>query len=324
MSRDMIILTGGAGFIGSCFLWKLNKEGRDDIIVVDHLDKSGKKRNLDGKRYKDYIDKDDFIKLVEKNKAPIAKHVIHMGACSSTVLDDESYFIKNNYEYSKKLAKWSLDNSASFLYASSAATYGDGSDGYDDRDEVTRKLKPLNLYGKYKQLFDLWILDSGLKNKVTGLKFFNVFGPNEYHKGEMMSVICKKFRDVKDKGHITLFKSYRKGYKDGEQKRDFIYVKDATEVMYYLFQNPQKTGILNLGTGLARSWNDIAYAMFSALGKKPKIEYIEMPEYLKEKYQYFTQAKMDKLKKAGYDCQFSSLEDSIKDYITYLEKNTYL
>jgi len=320
----MIILTGGAGFIGSCFLWKLNKENIDDITIVDDFANTAKKGNLSNKRFKDYIQKDDFLKLVEKDKISNPKYVIHMGACSSTTLTDEEYFKKNNFEYSKTLAQWAFRHKVPFLYASSAATYGDGRFGYDDANEKTSKLQPLNLYGRYKQLFDLWILKNGFENKATGIKFFNVFGPNEYHKGEMMSVICKKFRTVRDEGRIALFKSCRDDYKDGEQKRDFVYIKDTVEVMYYLFTNPGKTGILNLGTGAARSWNDIAYAMFSALGKEPKIEYIEMPESLKPKYQYFTQAKMDKLRKAGCDFQFQPLEDSIKDYVKYLKNGEYL
>ncbi|NQT33051.1 MAG: ADP-glyceromanno-heptose 6-epimerase [Candidatus Omnitrophica bacterium] len=320
----MIILTGGAGFIGSCFLRKLNDEGIDDIVVVDDLDDSGKRRNLDNKSFRDYIQKDDFLDMVTHHKFPTPEYIIHMGACSSTTLTDADHYRKNNYEYSKTLAEWALYNKVSFQYASSAATYGDGSSGYSDDDDNTRRLEPLNLYGRSKQLFDLWVLDNDLANEVTGLKFFNVFGPNEYHKEDMMSVICKKFPQVKNEGRITLFKSYRNDYADGEQKRDFIYVKDAVEVMYYLFLEPEKTGIFNLGTGKARSWNDIANAMFAAAGKKPVIEYIEMPETLRDRYQYFTQADMTKLRKTGYVDEFTSLEDAVKDYIGYLEKGEYI
>ena len=314
----MIILTGGAGFIGSCFLWKLNREGIEDVIVVDHLDDSEKWRNLLGKKFKDYIQKDDFIRIVEENKLPKPDHIVHMGACSSTTLTDADYYIKNNYEYSKTLAEWAFSDNTPFLYASSAATYGDGQSGYSDSKEATYGLRPLNMYGYSKQLFDLWVLNNGYESKVIGLKFFNVFGPNEYHKGEMMSVICKNFREVQDKGRIRLFKSYKEEYADGEQKRDFVYVKDAVDVMYYLFRNPDKTGIFNLGTGCARSWNDVAASMFSSLGKKPKIEYIEMPEYLRPKYQYFTQAEMTKLRDAGYSQEFQPLEEAVRDYAGYL------
>jgi len=316
----MIILTGGAGFIGSCFLWKLNEKGINDIIIVDDLDKPGKCQNLEGKSYSDYIQKDDFLAMVKEDKAPVPEFVVHMGACSSTILTDTEYYIKNNYEYSKILAKWALSKKANFMYASSAATYGDGSEGYSDDTESAYNLKPLNMYGFSKHLFDLWVIKNDLIDKVTGIKFFNVFGPNEYHKEEMRSVVCKAFKQVRDEGKMCLFRSYSKDYDDGEQKRDFIYIKDAVEIMYYLFKNPQITGIYNLGTGKARSWNDLAKAMFKALKKKPVIEYIDMPENLREKYQYFTQADMSKLQskiKGGYE--FQELEKSVADYMKYLD-----
>ncbi|MDD5131979.1 MAG: ADP-glyceromanno-heptose 6-epimerase [bacterium] len=319
----MIVLTGGAGFIGSGFLWKLNQAGIKDILVVDNLAATEKWRNLAGKSFIDYIHKDKFLSLIESNKAPKPKKVIHLGACSSTTLQDADYFISNNYEYSKKIALWALRHKASFLYASSAATYGAGEYGYQDDQATTFKLRPLNMYGYSKQLFDLWVYHHKLEKKVTGIKFFNVFGPNEYHKGEMMSLVCKRFREVKATGTMKLFKSYRNDVPAGEQKRDFIYIKDAVEMMYFLFANPAKTGIFNMGTGEARSWNDVARSLFKALGIQGKIEYIDMPEILQEKYQYFTQANMDKLlKQKKYRCR--ALEDSVKDYAQYLEKNLYL
>ncbi|MDD5116801.1 MAG: ADP-glyceromanno-heptose 6-epimerase [Candidatus Omnitrophica bacterium] len=321
----MTILTGGAGFIGSCFLTKLNSRGIDNIIVVDsHLDKNRKWHNLLGKCFNDYIPKERFLKLLENNRIPAAKHVVHMGACSSTLVSDRDYLMGNNYEYSKKICSWALKHNASFIYASSAATYGDGSLGYDDSDVNTMRLKPLNLYGLSKQLFDLWLLENNKHGKVTGLKFFNVFGPNEYHKAEMMSVICRCFNDIKNGLPMRLFKSYLKEYADGEQKRDFIYVKDAVEVMYYFYKNPKSRGIYNLGTGVARSWNDLARAIFSALNMQPKIEYIEMPPEIREKYQYFTQAKMDKLRSCGCRYKFTSLEEAVKDYVSYLMAKTYI
>ena len=320
----MIILTGGAGFIGSCFLRKLNEEGVEDVIVVDHLDPSCKWKNLLGKKFLDYVQKDDFIRLVAERKIPRPTHVVHMGACSSTTLTDADYYIRNNYEYSKVLAEWALSQKAHFLYASSAATYGDGKRGYSDSDENAANLEPLNMYGYSKHLFDTWVLNNGLAGKVTGIKFFNVFGPNEYHKEDMRSVVCKAFPEIRDEGKIRLFKSYRSDYAHGEQKRDFIYIKDAIEVMFYLFLNPKTTGIFNLGTGEARSWNDLAKAMFAAMGKKDSIEYIEMPETLREKYQYFTQADMKKLVSAGCDHKFMSLEDSVKDYAEYLTEGLRL
>ena len=203
----MIILTGGAGFIGSCFLWKLNQEGINDILIVDEKGDAEKERNLEGKKFTEYVDKDEFLSAVKERKLSKPEHIVHMGACSSTTLTDEDYYMRNNYEYSKELAKWAFEVETPFLYASSAATYGDGSSGYSDSDENTRKLHPLNFYGNSKQLFDMWILDSGYIDKVTGIKFFNVFGPNEYHKGDMRSVICKAFPQVCDEGKIRLFKA---------------------------------------------------------------------------------------------------------------------
>ncbi|MFH1791551.1 MAG: NAD-dependent epimerase/dehydratase family protein [Candidatus Omnitrophota bacterium] len=222
------------------------------------------------------------------------------------------------------MAKWAFRQRVPFIYASSAATYGDGASGYSDANEAAYRLRPLNMYGYSKHLFDMWLINNGLDKRATGIKFFNVFGPNEYHKGEMMSVICKRFQSVRDEGVMRLFKSYRDDYRDGEQKRDFIYVKDAVEVMCYFLRNPGTTGIFNLGTGQARSWNDIARAMFAALGKKADIRYIDMPEYLRPKYQYFTEADMSKVRAAGCDYMFRTLEESIEDYTSYLSESAYL
>ncbi|MDD5427671.1 MAG: ADP-glyceromanno-heptose 6-epimerase [Candidatus Omnitrophica bacterium] len=324
MGKKKIILTGGAGFIGSCFLWKLNREGIDNVIVVDNLGTSEKWRNLTGKRFLEYIQKDDFLELLEGSVNINVSTIVHLGACSSTVLTDAAYYIKNNYEYSKTLARWAEANKVKFIYASSAATYGDGELGYDDSDRSTRMLRPLNMYGYSKQLFDLWVLNNKLDKVATGIKFFNVFGPNEYHKGEMMSVICKKFTQASRDGRIELFKSYRYDYKDGGQKRDFIYVKDVIDVLFYFLEHPERSGIFNLGSGAARSWNDLAGAMFSALGKPPDIKYIDMPEPIRPNYQYFTQAKMDKLRKTGYRKKFTAFEEAVKDYTGYLKNNRYL
>jgi ADP-L-glycero-D-manno-heptose 6-epimerase len=320
----MILLTGGAGFIGSCFLAKLNSQGVEDVIVVDNLDDSRKWRNLLGKHFYDYIPKDKFLKLLENNRLTVPEHIIHLGACSSTLVEDYDYLMSNNYEYSRKLGVWAFEHRVPFIYASSAATYGDGSFGYDDSDENTLRLKPLNVYGQSKHLFDLWLLENGYGSRATGLKFFNVFGPNEYHKAEMASVIYRRFDGLKSGLPIQLFKSYLAQYKDGEQKRDFIYVKDAVEVIYYFYKNPQIFGIYNLGTGVARSWNDLAKAMFSALKIQPKIKYIEMPLGIRDKYQYFTQANMFKLRSCGCQYKFSTLEEAIKDYSSYLDSKTYI
>jgi len=247
-----------------------------------------------------------------------------MGACSSTLNIDREYLMSNNYEYSRRVCSWALEHNTAFIYASSAATYGDGSLGYDDSDESTLRLKPLNLYGLSKQLFDLWLLKNSYQTKVTGLKFFNVFGPNEYHKREMMSVICRRFNEIKGGSPVRLFKSCLKKYGDGEQKRDFIYVKDAVEVIYYFYDNLGVHGIYNLGTGVARSWNDLAKAIFSALKMQPKIEYIEMPPEIKGNYQYFTQADITRLRACGCKHEFRTLEESVGDYITYLDSKTYI
>lgn len=322
--KDRIILTGGAGFIGSCFLWKLNQEGIDNVIVVDNFTDGCKWQNLVGKEFIDYVQKDDFLDILESGRLPRVKTIIHLGACTSTVLNDAAYFLKNNYEYSKRLALWANAHAARFIYASSAATYGDGSNGYDDAESKLDNLKPLNIYGYSKHLFDLWMLKNGLLKKAVGFKFFNVFGPNEYHKGEMMSVICKRFDDIKSGKPMRLFKSYHPDYKDGEQKRDFIYVKDAVEAMYYFFTKPGKTGVFNLGTGKSQTWNEVAQAMFSALGEEPKIEYIEMPQEIRSKYQYFTQANVDKIRLAGYKHKFTALRDAIKDYSSYLKDKAHL
>ncbi len=320
-----ILLTGGAGFIGSCLLWKLNSEGIKDVIVVDSLGTSDKWQNLVGKEFEDYLEKEDFLDYLESDKLKGALDlIVHFGACTSTTEEDASYLIENNYLYSKRLAKWALAHKVPFIYASSAATYGDGKLGYSDEDEFSLKLRPLNMYGYSKQLFDLWLIRNKLSNKVTGFKFFNVFGPNEYHKADMKSVIAKNFDKVASGEKMRLFKSYKKDYADGGQKRDFVYIKDAVEVVYYFIKNLNKKGIFNLGTGVARTWNDLASALFSAVNRKPEIEYIEMPETIREKYQYYTQADLTKLREAGCAHKFLSLEEAIKDYAAYLKNHAYL
>ncbi|MFA5060568.1 MAG: ADP-glyceromanno-heptose 6-epimerase [Candidatus Omnitrophota bacterium] len=323
----MIVLTGAAGFIGSCILSVLNASGKKDIVIVDELagDADPKKKNLAGKEFTDFFDKKDFIKLIRDDKVKgNIDCVIHMGACSSTTLQDAQYFEENNFLYSRDLAKWCLKRKVRLIYASSAATYGDGSGGYNDADESTRRCRPLNLYGESKQKFDLWVLDNGVIDKVVGLKFFNVFGPNEYHKGDMQSVVAKAYTRVASEGTMSLFKSYKKEYAHGEQKRDFIYIKDAVDIVMYFLNNSTLHGIYNVGTGKARTWNDLAGALFSSVGKKPNIEYVDMPPGLEQRYQYFTQADMEKLRKTGYKKAMMTLEDSIKDYGKYLSQHAYL
>jgi ADP-L-glycero-D-manno-heptose 6-epimerase len=312
----MIIVTGGAGFIGSAFVFKLNQEGIDNIVIVDSLGTDDKWKNLVNRRFVDYIHKDEFLQMICADQVPFeTSAIVHMGACSSTTERDADYLWENNYLYSRKLAEWALRHNVRFIYASSAATYGDGTLGFSDDHSKISKLKPINMYGYSKQLFDLWILKNKLENKIAGIKFFNVFGPNEYHKEEMTSVIFKAFHQIKETGKVRLFKSYKKEYPDGGQMRDFVYAKDCLDVMWWLFKNPAANGIFNMGTGKARTWNDLIKAVFAAMGRKTNIQYIEMPESLRNQYQYFTQAQMDKLKAAGCPVVFLSLEDSVRDYV---------
>lgn len=314
----MIIVTGGAGFIGSAMVWKLNREGREDIVIVDDLGTSDKWKNLVNLTYDDYIHKNAFLQMIGDNRVPFpVEAVIHMGACSSTTERDADYLMENNYRYSRLLAQWAVGQDIRFIYASSAATYGDGSEGFSDSDENSTTLKPINMYGYSKQLFDLWVLRNEMEHRVTGLKFFNVFGPNEYHKGDMRSVVHKSFGQVQSEGKMRLFKSYRKEYGDGEQKRDFIYVKDCIEVLWWLLNHDDVTGIFNLGTGMARTWNDLVLAVFAAMDLAPDIEYIDMPEAIRNQYQYFTEARMEKLRSRGCDIVFHSLEEAIGDYVMH-------
>jgi len=322
----MIIVTGGAGFIGSALVAALNSRGITDILVVDQLACDEKWKNLRNLSFADYVEKDDFLEMVAEGRiAPPIKAVFHLGACSSTTETNASYLYKNNYEYTKLLAQWATAANIRFIYASSAATYGDGSAGFSDREGQIEKLIPLNMYGYSKQLFDLWARRPGLLKKIVGLKYFNVFGPNEYHKGDMRSFCLRAFEQINATGKVRLFKSYKPEYKDGEQRRDFIYVKDAVDMTLFFLDNPQVGGLFNIGTGKARTWNDLAGAVFAAMGKKLNIEYIEMPESIRNQYQYFTQADITKLRKAGYDKRTTSLEAAIKDYVQkYLMKDNYL
>lgn len=321
----MIVVTGGAGFIGSAVIWHLNNLGYDNIIIVDELGFDEKWKNLIGLKFFDFINKDIFIENVNQNFNINAKSIIHMGANSSTTEKDADSLLKNNYEYSKSLAKYSVKNNLRFIYASSAATYGDGKLGFNDDVNNLYTLHPLNMYGYSKHMFDLWIQKQGLTDKVVGLKYFNVYGPNEYHKGDMRSVVHKAFEQIEATGKVKLFKSKNPGYNDGEQKRDFIYVKDAVDMTVYFLENKDKNGLYNIGSGKARTWNDLAAAIFNSVNKPVNIEYIDLPEHLTDKYQYFTEADSEKIKKAGYSKSLSSLEDGIADYVkNYLLKNKYL
>jgi ADP-L-glycero-D-manno-heptose 6-epimerase len=322
----MILVTGGAGFIGSAIVAELNARGIDDILVVDILGRDQRWKNLRNLRYADYLEADDFSDMVSDADLDInLEAVIHMGACSDTTEADCSYLVKNNYEFSKLLAGWALEMDARFIYASSAATYGDGEKGFADDEDALETLRPLNMYGYSKHMFDLWCKQQGLLDRFVGVKYFNVFGPNEYHKAGMRSFIIKAFEQINETGGVKLFRSHRPDYADGGQVRDFIYVKDAVDMTLFFLEQPDLGGIFNVGTGTARNWNDLAKATFTAMGIDPKIEYIDMPEILRDKYQYFTQAAMDKLRTAGYDKNTTPLETAITDYVqNYLMKDAYL
>jgi ADP-L-glycero-D-manno-heptose 6-epimerase len=319
-------VTGGAGFIGSALIAALNERGVDDILVVDRLGSDQRWKNLVNLRFADYIDKDEFLDMVAEDVLPVSVDaVFHFGACSSTTETDVSFLMENNYEYTKQLAQWTTDENIRFIYASSAATYGDGSQGFSDDEDKLETLKPLNPYGCSKQLFDLWAKRNGLLEKIVGLKYFNVFGPNEYHKQEMRSFVLKAFEQINTTGEVRLFKSHRPDYGDGEQKRDFLYVKDAVDMTLFFYDKPEISGIYNLGAGIARTWNDLAKAVFAAMGKSPNIEYIDMPDPVRNQYQYFTEADISKLRSSGYKDSITSLEQAIKDYITnYLVQGEYL
>ena len=321
MKKTKIIVTGGVGFIGSNLVETFNQKGEDRIIIVDHLKDGNKWKNLLGLKFLDYIDKDEFLEKIEKGYFKDISAIVHLGACSNTTVKDLRYLYFNNYKYSQKLALFALENEINFIYASSAATYGDGSMGFSDEEALLPKLRPLNPYGFSKHLFDLWLYYNGILNQVVGLKYFNVFGEKEFHKGEMRSVVLKAYEEIKKEGKVKLFKSYHPDYKDGEQLRDFIYVKDAVEVTIFFLENPKIKGIFNVGTGKARSFKDLVLAIFSALSLSPNIEYIEMPDYLRNQYQYFTQADITKLRKVGYNKPMWELEEAVKNYVSYLEKN---
>lgn len=316
-----IIVTGGAGFIGSCIVRELNERGMKDIIIVDNIRQTDKWMNMRNKNYVKYVNRDEFLQTLPEYTGKIS-HVIHMGACSSTTEKDFDFLYKNNLEYTQALWNFCVEEKISFIYASSAATYGDGSQGFDDKKSI-HKLCPLNGYGYSKQLFDLWVEKQEKRPKqYVGFKFFNVYGPNEYFKGSMASVIFHTFNSIRKNGEMGLFKSYKAGYEDGGQLRDFIYVKDICKVIMYMIAHPQISGLFNLGTGKARTFADLAAATFRALKMEPNIKYVDMPETLRPRYQYYTQATMDKLREAGYTDAFYSLEDGVEDYVcNYLAKD---
>src|SRR5580692_10216928 len=314
-SSARVLVTGGAGFIGSALVWGLNRHGCENIVVCDILGTNEKWRNLTPLRFSDYVEAADLQPRLQSGALGKFDLVLHMGACSATTEKDATYLIKNNYEFTKDLAVWSLAKKTRFVYASSAATYGDGSAGMEDDDSKLDTLRPLNMYGYSKHLFDVHAKRAGFLNKIVGLKYFNVFGPNEDHKGDMRSLVHKSFAQVQNENLIRLFKSYRKDFRDGEQKRDFLYVKDAVAMTLHLAATSKATGLFNIGSGHARTWIDLSNAVFTATKKKPVIKFIEMPEVIRDKYQYFTQANLLRLRGTGYAAPVMSLENSVHDYV---------
>lgn len=324
----MIIVTGGAGFIGSAIVWKLNQMGRDDIIIVDRFGEDDKWQNLVGLKFTDVFDSEAFLEYLTHDfleKAEIDT-IFHMGAISTTTEKNFDNLLRNNYELTKLLCNQSLQNGVRFIYASSAATYGAGENGYKDDESEIYKLRPLNGYGYSKQMFDQWAHHHRILDKIVGLKYFNVFGPNEYHKGDMRSVIHKSYEQIKSTGVARLFKSTVEGLDDGEQKRDFIYIKDAVDMTVNFMDNRIVNGLYNIGTGNATSFNAFVNAIFKSLDMEPNIEYYDMPDELVDKYQNFTQADMTKLKDTGYDLKTTPIDEAVGDYVkNYLDTdNQYL
>ncbi len=318
-----IIVTGAAGFIGRNTVAELNRRGEDELILVDELGKEEKWKNLIGLRYEDIVSPEEFLGLIEDGTFAEARAVIHLGACSATTERDANFLLRNNYQYTRVLCNWALGNGVRCVYASSAATYGDGAEGYHDDDAVTPTLKPLNMYGYSKHMFDLWALkhqlfDGGEGGNIVGLKYFNVFGPYEDHKGDMRSVVAKSFEQIRDTGKVQLFKSYRPEFADGGQKRDFISVGDAVDVtLHFALQEAEAPGgLFNCGTGQAHTWVELVTPVFEAMGVSPTIDFIEMPETLRGKYQYFTESNVEKLRTAGYTTPFTPLAAAVKEYVT--------
>jgi ADP-L-glycero-D-manno-heptose 6-epimerase len=320
----MIIVTGAAGFIGSCLVSKLNQEGFKDIIIVDDFSNPEKMKNLEGKIYSQKIHRDDFIQWLRDNQR-LVQFVFHLGARTDTTEFDKEIFDRLNLNYSKDVWKICVEFGLPLVYASSAATYGMGELGYDDNHEVIDKLKPLNPYGDSKNDFDKWAIKQEKKPYLwVGLKFFNVYGPNEFHKGRMASVIMHAYNQIQEKGLVKLFRSHNPNYKDGEQLRDFVYVKDVVEVCYFFLHHRKDAGIYNLGSGKARTFLDLVKNTFKALNKEPNIEFIDTPIDIRDKYQYFTEANMNKLKSIGYSKPFNTLEEGVKDYVqNYLVGKKY-
>ncbi len=320
----MIIITGAAGFIGSCLVQKLNQEGYFDLVLVDDFSDVAQNKNFEGKRFTQQVERDDFIKWLVENQLHV-QFVFHLGARTDTTEFDYDLLNRLNLDYTKEVWNTCVEFGLPLVYASSAATYGLGENGYDDDETKIEQLKPLNPYGDSKNDFDIWALKQERKPYFwAGLKFFNVYGPNEYHKGRMASVIFHTFNQIQKSGEMKLFQSHNPDFKDGEQMRDFVYVKDVVDVMYFLMHHRKDSGIYNLGSGKARTFLDLAKNTFKALELEPNISFVPTPEDIRDKYQYFTEAKMSKLAGIGYHKPFHTLEEGVEDYVKgYLSKGDY-
>jgi ADP-L-glycero-D-manno-heptose 6-epimerase len=313
-----ILVTGGAGFIGSALVWALNQRGHTNIVITDLLGSDEKWKNLVPLKFADYVEAGSFREHLRHNPAAFGKFstVFHLGACSATTEKNAAYLIDNNTNVTKELAAWSLEHGARFIYASSAATYGDGAQGMEDTNDELQRLRPLNMYGYSKHLFDLHAQREGWLEHIVGVKYFNVFGPNEDHKADMRSLVHKAYQQILTTGRVQLFKSHKPEFKDGEQMRDFLYVKDAIEMTLHFAERATTAGgLYNLGSGEANTWLTLTRAIFAALGREPNIEFIDMPDVLRGKYQYFTKADTTKLRAAGFTKAMTPLVESVRDYV---------
>ena len=321
----MYVVTGGGGFIGSSFIWYLNQQGIEDIIVVDRFSRRPEKwKNLRGLRFRDIITPEQLIELIDRNHL-IADYVINLGACTDTTEQDFEFLLEQNYRFAQRLCRYCLENKIRFVHASSGSTYGLGEKGFSDSLSLLPYLRPLNPYGYSKHLFDLWALKEGIIGDIVVLKYFNVFGPNEYHKGSMRSMVLKAYEQILETGKVKLFRSTHPDFRDGCQKRDFVYVKDVVRITYELAISARAGGVYNVGTGQARTWIDLVSAVFSALNRPINIEFIDMPEHLRAQYQNFTKAEIERVERILGRVNFTSLEDAVIDYVqNYIIPNRYL